>query len=171
MITPLKALVSAVMAVLVVGVGTVSAADAPPVPTVHFVWMGGPDCPPCVGWRLFELPKLQKTAEFQAIKYHYVTKSISASVPPAFFMPDELRPFKNKLDKASGGGFGSPQAALIVDGEVYDYFWGVRTAEEIEMMLKAVRTGSAYPFRRCVKMSRMGRACEIYVSQEEHATK
>lgn len=167
MIKHSKAVVSAAMTMFIVGIGMASAADAPSVPTVHFVWMGGPDCPPCVGWRNFDLPKLQKTAEFQAIKYHYLTKSISASVPPAFFMPDDLRPFKDKLDKASAGGFGSPQAALIVDGEVYDYFWGVRSAEEIESMLKAVRTGSAYPFRRCLKMHSQGRACEIYASQDE----
>ncbi|HWH83613.1 MAG TPA: hypothetical protein VNU71_15380 [Burkholderiaceae bacterium] len=92
-----------------VGVSTASAADAPSPPTVHLVWMGGADCPACVGWRNFDLPKLRKSAEFQAVEYHYLIKSISASVPPAFFMPDELRPFKDKLDYASGGGFGSPR--------------------------------------------------------------
>lgn len=131
-------------------------------PKVHFIWMGGNDCPPCKVWRGIELPLLEQSPEFKKIKYTYVTKSITAAVPPRFFLPDDIKPYKDILDAASSGGAGSPQAALIVDAEVFDYFHGTRSASEIESMLFAVRTGAPYPFRRCIKMSQQGRGCEVY---------
>jgi hypothetical protein len=130
-------------------------------PEVHFIWMGGNDCPPCKVWRGIELPKLLASPEFQRIRYSYVTKSITASVPPKFFLPEEVRPYKEILDIASAGGAGSPQAAVIVNGQVFDYFWGARSSEEIVMMLKSIRTGETYPFSRCIKMSSQGRSCEV----------
>ena len=130
-------------------------------PSVHFVWMGGNDCPPCVAWRAFELPKLSKAPEFQRIRFSYVTKTIGSPVPPAFFLPADVKPLKSLLDDASAGRAGSPQAAVIVDGVVFDYFYGTRSAEDIERMLIAIRTGSAYPFARCLKVTRAGRGCEV----------
>lgn len=128
---------------------------------IHLIWMGGNDCPPCRVWRALELPKLKESSEFQQIKYSYVTKAIGSSVPSNMFLPAEVRPYKDLLDTASGGIPGSPQAAVIVDGQVYDYFRGVRSAEEIESMLKAIRTGGNYPFNRCVRMSAQTRSCEL----------
>lgn len=130
-------------------------------PTVHLVWMGGNDCPPCVAWRQAELPKLQKSPEFGFITFSYVTKSIRSSVPAGAFLPAEVRPYKDKLDHASSGRGGSPQAAILVDGEVFDYFHGTRPAHEIEQMLQAIRTGGLYPYRRCVKVSRQWQQCEV----------
>ena len=129
---------------------------------VVFVWMGGNDCPPCRAWRGVELPKLRTSDEFRAIRFVYVIKTITQAVPPAMFLPDEVKPFKTVLDAASGGGPGSPQAALLVDGQVYDYFFGVRSADDVEKMLRAIRTGTPYPFRRCERMSSLGRGCERY---------
>lgn len=128
---------------------------------MHFVWMGGNDCPPCVAWRALELPKLSKAPEFQRIRFSYVIKAIGSTVPPAFFLPAEVRPLKPLLDNAGSGHVGSPQAAVIVDGVVFDYFFGTRSAEEIERMLIAISTGSAYPFTRCLKITRVGRGCEV----------
>jgi hypothetical protein len=130
-------------------------------PEVHLIWMGGNDCPPCKVWRGIELPKLQASPEFQRVRYSYVTKTISAPVPPKFFLPEEVRPYKDALDIAGAGGSGSPQAAVMVNGQVFDYFWGVRSAEEIVKMLVAIRTGGTYPFARCIKMSNQGRTCEV----------
>lgn len=135
--------------------------SAAPPPEVHFIWMGGNDCPPCKVWRGIELPKLQASPEFQRVRYSYVTKTIAAPVPPKFFLPEEVRPYKDLLDIAGAGGAGSPQAAVIVNGQVFDYFWGVRSAEEIVQMLAAIRTGGTYPFARCIKMSSQGRSCEV----------
>ena len=50
---------------------------------------------------------------------------------------------------------------MIVNGQVFDYFWGVRSADEIVAMLVAIRTGGTYPFARCIKMSNQGRSCEV----------
>ena len=130
-------------------------------PEVHLIWMGGNDCPPCKVWRGMELPKLQASPEFQRVRYSYVTKAIAAPVPPKFFLPEDVRPYKDLLDIAGAGGAGSPQAAVIVNGQVFDYFWGVRSAEEIVQMLAAIRTGGTYPFARCIKMSNQGRSCEV----------
>lgn len=134
--------------------------DTREVPSVHFVWMGGDDCPPCVEWRNTELPKLRASPEFAKIKFSYVRKVIKSPVPPRFFLPDEVKPYKDQLDEASSGRHGSPQAALLVNGQVYDYVQGARSAEEIERMLVAVRTGSPYPFVRCLKASKQWRKCE-----------
>lgn len=130
------------------------ASSAPPEPAVHVVYMGGNDCPPCVHWRHQELPKLERSAEFRRIRFSYVQKTIKSTVPPAFFLPDEVKPLKSRLDHAGSGLSGSPQVAVFVDGEVYDYYFGSRSAEQVEEMLHAIRTGGLYPFVRCLKSGR-----------------
>lgn len=132
-------------------------------PRIHLVWMGGNDCPPCVAWRATELPLLQASPVFRRIRFSFVTKSVASAVPPAWFLDAAVKPLKDKLDAANAGRGGSPQGALLVDGEVYDYFLGVRSAQEIESMVQAVETGAAYPFRRCLKVvaSRSVRRCEV----------
>jgi len=130
-------------------------------PTVHFIHMGGNDCPPCVFWRITELPKLQALPEFQRIRFTYVTKTIASAIPPRFFLPEEVKPYKDILDVANASTPGSPQAAIVVDGKVYDFYWGTRSAEEIEAMLKSIRTGSKYPFARCLQMAPESRKCGV----------
>ncbi len=143
------------------GSSSVLAQPAAEPPAIHLVWMGGTDCPPCVAWRALELPKLQKSAGFKGVTFSYVPKVIRSSVPPGLLLPVEVKPHKDKLDYASSGRGGSPQAALLVNGEVVDYFHGTRSAEQIEAMLIAVRTGGRYPFERCLKMSAQWGKCEI----------
>ena len=130
-------------------------------PAVHIIWMGGADCPPCVVWRREELPKLKASMEFARVKFTYVDKVVQSAVPPRFFLPEEVKRYKEKLDEASSGRRGSPQAAIIVNGEVYDYFHGTRSAEEFERMLAAIRMGREYPFKRCLKISTEWKRCEI----------
>jgi len=120
-------------------------------PRIMMVNMGGNDCPPCIAWRVAELPKLQRMPEFQAITFVHATKSINASVPPTWALPDAVRPFKDKLDEASSGMHGSPQVALLVDGQVYDYYFGARSADEVLQMIRAINAGTPYPFPRCLK--------------------
>src|ERR1700751_1741266 len=112
---------------------------------IHFIHMGGNDCPPCVAWREFELPKLQASEVFRSIRFSYVIKTISSPVPSGLFLPSEVRPLKEKLDIAGGGNGGSPQQVLIVNDAVYDYWWKPRTAEEIERMIVALENGMPYP--------------------------
>lgn len=130
---------------------------------IHLIWMGGNDCPPCVYWRATELPKLKSSPVFAKIKFSFVVKSVKSGVPPGMYLDADVRPYKDKLDYANSGRGGSPQGALLVDGEVFDYFLGERTADEIESMVNAVITGGKYPFRRCLKVdgSRAVRRCEI----------
>ncbi len=138
----------------------VAAQTAPKSPEVHFIWMGGNDCPPCVAWRAFELPKLEQSPEFKLVKFSYVIKAIRSPVPSRIFLPPDVKVHKEALDEASSGLTGSPHAAVIVDGKVFDYFRGARSAEDIEKMLLAVRTGAPYPFLPCVKASRDWQKCE-----------
>lgn len=135
----------------VLGLGVPALAQNAEPLAVHFVHLGGNDCPPCVAWRLNELPKLEQSEVFKSIKFSYVTKPIRSAVPASFFLPAEVKPLKDKLDIASGGGTGSPQGALLVNGEVHDYWFGARSAPDIEEMILAVKTGSKYPFKRCVQ--------------------
>jgi hypothetical protein len=125
--------------------------------SIHLIHMGGNDCPPCRAWRALELPKLQSSKTFASIKFSYVTKTIGSPVPPAFFLPDEVKPLKAILDVAGGGSPGSPQVALVVNGKVFDYWWGTRSAEEIEKMILSVQGKGEYPLTRCLRFSHKGR--------------
>jgi hypothetical protein len=118
--------------------------------TVHIVFMGGDDCPPCVVWIKQELPKLQASPEFAGVRFSYVDKTVKSAVPELSKLPDEVKPFKAVLDKANAGQTGSPQTALMIDGAVYDYYLGDRPAKKIEAMLYAIRTGTPYPSQRCL---------------------
>ena len=115
------------------------AQTAPAQPDIHLIWMGGDDCPPCVRWRKEELPKLQASPAFNQMRFSYVRKVIGSAVPPTLFLPDEVVPYKDQLDEASNRRIGSPQAALMVNGVVHDYFFGTRSAEQITDMVEAVR--------------------------------
>jgi len=125
---------------------------------IHLIHMGGNDCPPCVAWREVELPKLRASEVFRSIRFSYVIKTISSPVPSSLFLPSEVQPLKEKLDIAGGGNGGSPQQVLIVNDEVYDYWWKPRTAEEIERMIVALESGTPYPFLRCIRRAK-GFAC------------
>ncbi|SFB86850.1 hypothetical protein SAMN05216344_104225 [Polaromonas sp. OV174] len=129
-------------------------------PNIHMVVMGGNDCPPCVAWRGLELPKLQQTAAFKAIRFSYVSKAVTSPVPSSMFLPDEVKPYKAKLDEASSGRNGSPQVAIIVNGEIYDYYFGTRSAKKVEQMILAIKEGRNYPFKRCLKLDR-SRQCAV----------
>lgn len=129
---------------------------------IRFIHMGGNDCPPCRVWRGVELPRLQQSPGFSAIQYSYVTKTVRSPVPPEMFLPEEVKPLKARLDHASGGRDGSPHQVLVVNGEVFDYWFGTRDAAEIEAAIQALLHGTRYPHRRCMKRTgaRNG-ACEI----------
>ena len=120
---------------------------------VRFIHMGGNDCPPCVAWRALELPKLEKSPAFSAIQNSYVVKAIRSPVPSAFFLPAEVKPLKSRLDRASAGKSGSPHQMLLVDGEVYDYWFGTLDAAQIEARIAAITGGTKYPGPRCTRLS------------------
>jgi hypothetical protein len=150
----------AVTVVIGLVVAGAALAQAPAVaPRVHIVYMGGDDCPPCAAWRKTELPKLEKSELFRSVRFTYVSKMIRSQVPPSLFLPSEVRPYKDKLDLASGGAVGSPQTAIIVNDDVFDYYFGSRSAASILKMLEAIATGSEYPFERCLRITRQ-RNCE-----------
>ena len=120
---------------------------------IRFIHMGGNDCPPCVAWRAMELPKLEKSPTFPAIRYSHVVKAIRSPVPSAFFLSAELKPLKAKLDHASAGKSGSPHQVLLVDGEVHDYWFGTLDAAQIEARIAAITGGTEYPGPRCTRLS------------------
>jgi hypothetical protein len=133
------------------------AQETPRPPRIHLIYMGGNDCPPCVAWRANELPKLERSEAWKAMRFSFVVKLIRSGVPSSFFLPDEVKPYKEKLDAASNGRTGSPHFALIVDDEVYDYYFGIRSADSVARMIEAVRDHSPYPYDRCVKIAGMGK--------------
>jgi hypothetical protein len=129
------------------------------LPKIHMVYMGGNDCPPCVAWRAFELPKLKTTDAFKSIQFSHVDKTIRSAAPPAFWLPEEVKPYKDKLDVAGNRRGGSAQTAILVNGEVYDYYWGTRTAEQIEKMIVSIQSKTKYPFTPCARI-KAGYTCE-----------
>jgi hypothetical protein len=129
---------------------------------VHFVYMGGNDCPPCIAWRVTDFAKLEKTEIFKQIKYSWVNKTIGSPVPPAFFLPPDVKPLKEKLAVASGYTSGSPHFALLVNDEVVDYWFNTFTvnAEQLEAMLIALKNGLEYPRKACIRYRPKSRDCE-----------
>ncbi len=120
-------------------------------PKIHIIYFGGNDCPPCVTWRATEFLKLQKSEIFKSITFTYVTKAINSAVPSGFFLPSEVKPFKEKLDIATGRNAGSPQVVMLVNDEVHDTFFGSRSAEQYEKMILSVQQNTPYPEPRCVR--------------------
>jgi hypothetical protein len=120
-------------------------------PSIHIIHMGGNDCPPCIAWRATDYLKLKDSSIFKSVNYTYVTKSIQSQLPSSFFLPDDVKPHKDKLDIASGGNRGSPQAAVLVNGEVYDYYFGTRSAVQIEKMIQSIQNTTPYPEKRCTR--------------------
>lgn len=120
-------------------------------PKITMIYMGGNDCPPCVAWRREELPKLEAAPAFRAIEFIYVQKMIQSAVPPLFFLPEAARPYKPLLDQSGGGMSGSPQVAVLVNGEIHDYYYGRRSAEEVLAMIDAINRRTPYPFDRCLR--------------------
>lgn len=139
-----------------------ASANVQAAPPIHIVYMGASDCPYCLEWTRNELPKLRKTQAFQSIQFSSVTKMIRSPVPMALFLPAEVKPYKDKLDKASGGLSGSPHFAVLVDGQVHDYFLGTRTAETFEKMIVSIQTGAPYPVEsRCLQLGRKWDQCAV----------
>jgi hypothetical protein len=121
-------------------------------PTIQLINMGGSDCPPCLSWRAIELPKLEAMPVYKEIQYIHVEKVIRSPVPPRFFLPAAVKPLKEKLDVASGGRQGSAQVVVVVNGEVFDYWWGNgKSAADLDLMFRAILAGGKYPFSRCVE--------------------
>lgn len=52
---------------------------------------------------------------------------------------------------AGGGMSGSAQVAMLVNGEVYDCYFGTRSAAEVEQMILSSTHGPPYPFERCIR--------------------
>jgi hypothetical protein len=144
----------------IVGLSLCGLLDAQTVPRIHLIYMGGDDCPPCVAWRASQLPLLQQMEQFKSVTFISVQKSITSTVPPSMFLPSEVKPYKSQLDAASGGMSGSPQVAVIVDGKLYDYYFGTRSAEDVEKMIASIKSGIKYPFDRCIKRE-SSRTCSV----------
>jgi hypothetical protein len=123
-------------------------------PVIEFVNIGGNDCPPCVAWRAVELPKLHAMPEWQLMKYHYVTKSIQAPVPSAFFFPASAKHLQPALHEASNGWSGSPQQAIVVNGKVLDYWYGTwqGDASQVAAMVRAIHEGKPLPRKVCAQL-------------------
>ena len=119
--------------------------------TIGFIYMASSGCGPCDIWRATELPKLKELDVFKQVQFFYLNKAIQSSVPPKMFLPDDLKPLKAVLDEASGGQRGAPQTVLLVDGKVFDYRHGSYSADELQVVIKAVLAGDASPFQRCVR--------------------
>jgi thiol-disulfide isomerase/thioredoxin len=129
------------------------------IPDIHFVYMGGSDCPSCLSWKAIEVPKLEKLPAFKAVKFTVVDKVVASPVPPAFFLPAPLKPYKEVLDVANGGNRGSPQFAVLVNGKVVDYYVGGRSAEEIEETLAALLNGQKPKMPGCAKRAKVTWFC------------
>ena len=70
--TPAQAAVALAALAAVCGAMQPATAQTPPpaaAPAIHFIWMGSHDCPPCIVWQRNELPKLQASPDFKAIRF------------------------------------------------------------------------------------------------------
>lgn len=125
--------------------------------TIDFVHMGGNDCPPCIWWRMSELPKLQQMPEFKLMRFTYVTKTIGSRVPDPGYFPEATRHLQPALLEASNKHAGSPHEAILVDGKVVDYWFGSAggkgDATEIARMVRAIANDEPLPRPVCRKLA------------------
>ena len=149
-----------VFAAILIAATTTVSVSAQENQRIHIVYMGGIDCPPCNFWRATEYPKFATTDVFKRIRYTHVEKTIRSSVPPKFFLPQDVKHLKDKLDYAANGMSGSPHTVIMLDGEVFDYKWGTYSASELEERLLAIESGKPYSFPRCVQRRTQG-ACAL----------
>lgn len=127
---------------------------------VHLVYLGGDDCPPCVAWRREELPLLQASPVWSRVRFSHVGKSVRSAVPPEALLPDAVKPLKERLDRASNRITGSPQTAIVVDGEVVDYAFGARPAGDLIDLLTAFVEGRPSPLSRCLQLETARRCAQ-----------
>jgi hypothetical protein len=102
---------------------------------IDIVYMGGPDCPPCRNWKIFDLPKLQASKEFQHIRFTEVKKWIRDSVPDTSELPEHLRPMRDELVRVIARPKGSPFFALLVDGKGIKGGWGTDSYEALRPIM------------------------------------
>jgi len=87
---------------------------------------------------------------FKFIEFISVSKTVASPVPAEMLLPEQVKPYKAKLDFASSGNRGWLQTVVMVDGEVLDHCHGARSAEEIARRLIAIQAGEASPCSRCL---------------------
>ena len=109
---------------------------------LEFVYLGGPDCPVCKGWEMFDLPKLRSHEVFAKVRYTKISKFIQSEVPSAFWFPNEVKHLSQPIaDRLKGAG--SPMFAILVDDKVISAWLGVkRSPEEIIRALDNVYSTS-----------------------------
>lgn len=140
--------------------GLLAALPAVAAPDIHVIHMGGNDCGPCVVWRRDELPQLQASPAWGRMRFSYVDKTVGSPVPPLSALPEAVRPLKDKLDRASNRVTGSPQWAVVVDGEVVDYGFGGRPALDLIDVVNALAEGRPYPMSRCLRLETARRCAQ-----------
>ena len=98
---------------------------------IDLVYLGAMDCPPCRGWKNFDLPKLRATKEFQHIRFTDVQKWITDPVPAEDALPLHLRTMRGEIVRVINRKNGSPMFALLVDGKGLRGGWGTSTYEKM----------------------------------------
>lgn len=88
------------------------------------------------------------------MEWTHVEKAIRSPVPSNFWLPERLKPLREKLITATNGNGGSAQVVILVNGEVYDVFFGSRDAAFYENMVLSINSNKIpYPAERCLKRS------------------
>jgi hypothetical protein len=137
----------------------VEAAPEVKAPQIHVVYLGGNDCPPCVAFRIDELPKLKQSPAFSKMQWTSITKTIYSPIPASFFLPSHVKPLRDKLLEATSSAGGSPQTIILVNDEVFDVFLGTRNTQFYERMVASILDPKIkYPMQRCLK-AKIGAGC------------
>ena len=127
---------------------------------IHVVYFGGSDCPPCVAFRAAEFPKFKNSAEFSSVEWTFIPKVIKSPIPSSFFLPDDIKPLRDVLLKATGGSTGSAQVIIFLDGQVHDVFFGSKDSAFYQQAVRSILQGKeSYPTERCVEREK-GWACK-----------
>jgi hypothetical protein len=94
--------------------------------------------------------------EFQYVRYTHVVKAIQSPVPAAFFFPSEIRHLQPALKEAAGGRSGSPHQAILVNGEVVDYWFGTNRSDPTELaaVFRALHDGTRPQRKLCPHLER-----------------
>jgi hypothetical protein len=121
--------------------------------SVQLLFFGGSDCPVCRAWQAAHWPQWQASPEAKLAQFVFIDKTVKMDLNAIKFWPNLISPaLRQSLIKANGARRGSPQMALVVNGELVDFFYGPREASTLAAMVRGARGESLYPSRPCLQL-------------------
>lgn len=110
-------------ALLFAGLAVTAAAAAPAqaLAEIRVIYVGGPDCPPCVRWKREHLEAWLVSPEFRQVIWEEVEAARFREVYQEQYWPGDLQPILKQIPRKSG----APRFLIVQAGRVVSNQLGV----------------------------------------------